>query len=117
MSMENKGTARATKRPPATRKKRPNTIFFPRGLREAIPDMPTCGGRLLELSAMTGKTSVSGWTGTPRIEMSFEARETGKLKGVFEVWVDMDLEAARAMAETVRKLVEELDRKGHDWSR
>lgn len=93
---------------PSRRKKWPNTIFFPRALREAIPDMPTCEGRILVLSAMSGKGS-SGPLRGKRIELSLEARETGKLSGVFEVWVDMDVTAARGMLETLERLVTEAE--------
>src|SRR5262249_34242897 len=57
-----------------------NLMTFPRGLRDAIPDMPTCVGRVLELSSMTGDAMLTFWGGR-QVHLDLLVKETGKLKG------------------------------------
>lgn len=83
----------------------PNRIFLPRELREAIPDLPTCLGRDLELDSMTAQKSKSIWFGR-RIELKMLAKETGKLKGEFTVHVGLSIDAARALGELLVKLAD-----------
>ena len=85
-----------------------NTIAFPRELRDAIPDLPTCVGRVLKLDAITGKASNTELFGK-RIHLSLAVRETGKLKGKFVVRVDLLPEAARTLAATLTRLAGDVE--------
>ena len=76
----------------------PNRVTFPRALRDAIPDFEPCSGRVLQLeNAEVGPTN-SEWTGR-RVGIKLTVCETGKLTGVFDVWVDLNIEAARTLAD------------------
>jgi hypothetical protein len=93
------------------RPKRPryNTMSFPQALRDAIPTMPRCWGRSLELASIDGDCCNSAFYGR-QVRLKFQVRETGKLKGVFEVQAQLNLEAARALAKTLTDLVEQAER-------
>jgi hypothetical protein len=82
-----------------------NMILFPRELRDAIPDLH--GGRLLELVSIDGKAGTTLWSGRS-VHLTMLVAETGKLKGKFEVRVDLQPDAARALAETLVKLADQL---------
>jgi hypothetical protein len=84
----------------------PNTMAFPRELRDAIPDLPTCVGRVLELDAMTGRAVNTRLTG-PRVLLKLSVKETGKLKGKFVLRADLQVDAARALAATLTRLADE----------
>jgi hypothetical protein len=86
-----------------------NTISFPRELREAIPDLPTCLGRVLKVDAVNGDASNSRLFG-PRVNLRVVVKETGKLKGEFVLRLDLEPEAARALAETLTQLAERADK-------
>jgi len=88
-----------------------NTIAFPRELRDAIPDLPTCVGRVLKLDAVNGKASNTELFGG-RIHLSLAVRETGRLKGKFVVRIDLLPEAARTLAATLTRLADEVDQHG-----
>ena len=88
-----------------------NTIAFPRELRHAIPDLPTCVGRVLKLDSVNGKASDSPLYGR-RVHLKLVVCETGKLKGKFVVGVDLLPEAARTLAETLARLAAELEHAG-----
>lgn len=83
-----------------------NTMLFPRELREAIPDTPTCVGRVLEISSTSGKASNFGLFG-PRVHLQFVVKETGKLTGRFAVLADLNVAEARALAVTLAQLAEQ----------
>jgi hypothetical protein len=95
-------------KPGLRRRPNPNRIFFPRALRDAIPDMPTCVGRDLVLDSMTGRGGNAAWLG-PCVQLELLATETGKLTGQFPVKVSLSVEAARALAETLVKLAEQAE--------
>src|SRR5437868_2942530 len=73
-----------------------NTMAFPRELREAIPDMATCIGRVLKIDSMEGKASNTELYG-PRVLLKLVVKETGKLKGEFVVRMELEPEAARTL--------------------
>jgi len=83
----------------------PNIMFFPTELREAIPDLPTCLGRVLDLTSVDGQNPAMG----PPVELKLLVRETGKLTGEFTVTVGLHVEAARAMAEMLNRLADQAD--------
>lgn len=85
-----------------------NTIAFPRALRDATPDLPTCVGRVLKLDSVNGKASNTSLFGQ-RIHLSLAVRETGRLKGKFVVRVDLMPEVARTLAATPTRLAGEAD--------
>src|SRR5215469_4277116 len=85
-----------------------NTMAFPRELRDAIPDLPTCVGRLLRLDAMTASHSSTGLFG-PLVHVSLMVKETGKLKGKYTVRMDLVPEAARHLAQTLLELADQAD--------
>jgi len=78
-----------------------NHIYFPQRLRDAIPgpELPGCA-RCLILSSIDG-----GLYGR-RIRLKFRAEESGKLKGTFDIGVDLQADAARALAATLLDLAE-----------
>ena len=83
-------------------------MTFPRELRDAIPDLPTCVGRVLELSSISGATSAQPAL-RPAGEPQLGVRETGKLRGQFTVRLDLEAEAAKGLGETILRLTEQLD--------
>ena len=85
-----------------------NTMSFPRALRDAIPDLPTCIGRVLSLASTSGSASNTALFG-PIVHLRLQVKETGRLKGEFVVRMDLDPAAARAMAETLIKLADEAE--------
>jgi hypothetical protein len=80
-----------------------NTIGFPTALRDAIPDLPTSIGRILKLDSINADATDSQLFG-PRVHLKLVAKETGKLSGQFTVRIDLEPQAARALAETLLKL-------------
>ena len=84
----------------------PNAMHFPQALRDAIPgpDLPGCD-RLLILSSIDGSWSQSIVYGR-RVQLNFRVEESGKLTGVFDVKVHLNVDAARALADTLEKLIE-----------
>ena len=88
---------------------RSNVMNFPQALREAIPTMPRCWGRCLELASIDGDCCNSAFYGR-QVRLKFQVRETGKLKGEFEVQAQLNLDAARALAKTLTDLVEQAER-------
>jgi hypothetical protein len=80
-----------------------NAMYFPKGLRDAIPAWEN-SARMLRLTNIDGNCSHTGLRGR-RIELSFHVEETGKLNGAFNVLADLEIEAARALAATLEELV------------
>lgn len=82
-----------------------NTMRFPHALRNAIPgdDLPGCD-RALILSSIDGSSSSSvqfgGFDIGPRVQLNFRVEESGKLTGIFDVSVSLQVDAARALAAT-----------------
>jgi hypothetical protein len=100
-----------TSLPASRRRLHPNRIFFPRELRDAIPDLPTCLGRELAVEAVLGRpTSGTPWFGEG-VQLNLVAKETGKLTGEFVVQIYFAPDAARALAETLTRLADQAERK------
>ena len=93
----------------ALRRTLPNWVTFPRELRNAIPDLEPCKGRVLQLENADVKVTNTEWTGR-RVAMKLTACETGKLTGVFDVWVDLNIDAARALGELLLSAAEKASR-------
>ncbi len=87
----------------------PNTMTFPAALRDAIPTPDSCGGRVLVLDSIEGQCQHSFEFGK-RVLLRFAVRETGKLKGEFDVYADIDVEAARALAQSLEQLAGQVER-------
>ena len=83
-------------------------MSFPRALRDAISDIPTCVGRVLSLDSTSGAVSSSALFG-PTVHLKLMVKETGKLKGEFVVLMDLQPQAARGMAETLVRLADEAE--------
>jgi hypothetical protein len=83
----------------------PNTVLFPRELREAIPDLATCIGRVLDLTAVDGSNPELG----PPVSLRLLVQESGKLKGEFTVSVGLQVEAARALAAMLTQLADQAE--------
>ena len=81
-------------------------MAFPRDLRDAIPDLH--GGRILELDAIHGKATNTPFFG-PLVHLKLTVQETGKLSGKFVVRMDLQPEAARELAATLKRLADQLD--------
>ncbi len=84
-------------------------MSFPRGLRDAIPDLPTSVGRVLQLDSTTGAATKTRLFG-PRVHLKMVVKETGKLKGEFVVLMDLEPAAARGLAGTLTQLADEAEK-------
>jgi hypothetical protein len=82
---------------------RGNAMYFPKGLRDAIPDWDN-SARMLDLTNIDGNCSNSDLAGK-RVQLNFRVEETGKLHGAFDVYADLEIEAARALAATLEELI------------
>jgi hypothetical protein len=100
---------RKSKGLPVTRMHRRNYMTFPSELRTAIPDLPTYVGRTLELSSTDGHPSNTRLFGT-RVHLNLGLQETGKLKGRFTVRMDLEVEAARALAASILALADRAEK-------
>jgi hypothetical protein len=83
-------------------------MTFPRALRDAIPDMPTCSGRVLVLDSFDLHSMNTDLAG-PRVQAILLVNETGKLDGRFEVLLDMKSDAARLLAQKLTQLADEAE--------
>jgi hypothetical protein len=83
----------------------PNWITFPQKLRDAIPDFEPCSGRVLQLDSIDTAATDSEWIGR-RVAVKLRCCETGKLDGVFDVLVSLNISAAEALAEVLRSAAE-----------
>lgn len=79
----------------------PNWITFPQNLRDAIPTFEPCGGRVLQLDSVNAGATENDWTGR-RVVVTLRACETGKLGGVFDIVIDLNISAAEALAEVLK---------------
>lgn len=95
-------------KPGLRRRLNQNRIFLPRALRDAIPDLPTCVGRDLELDSISGRVADVFLLGQC-IQLELLATETGKLKGKFPVRVSLSIEATRMWAETLTRLADQAE--------
>jgi hypothetical protein len=86
-----------------------NTMNFPQALRDAIPTLARCWGRCLVLASITGRALNDPLWGK-RVRVKFQVEETGKLNGKFDVWMDVDPEAARGLARTLNQLADEAEK-------
>jgi hypothetical protein len=94
--------------PGRRRRLNPNRLFLPRALREAIPNLPTCIGRDLELEAVSGRVANAIFAGKC-IQLELLGTETGKLTGKFPLRISLSVEAARALAESLLKLADQAE--------
>jgi fructose 1,6-bisphosphatase len=78
-------------------------MYFPKVLRDAIPDWEN-SARMLNLTHIDGNCSHSN-PGGKRVQLNFHVEESGKLQGAFDVYADLEIEAARALARTLEELV------------
>jgi hypothetical protein len=85
-------------------------MVFPQNLREAIPDMPTCSGRVLVLESFDLESTHTDVAG-PRVGAILLVKETGKLTGTFEILLDLKADAARVLAQKLTKLADEAEKK------
>jgi hypothetical protein len=79
----------------------PNWITFPQNLRDAIPAFEPCRGRVLQLDGIDAAASDSDWIGR-RVTVKLRCCETGKLDGIFDVLVSLNISAAEALAEVLK---------------
>ena len=86
-----------------------NTMSFPRELRDAIPNLPTYVGRVLQLDSMSAQPANNTLFG-PRVHLKLVVKETGKLNGEFTVRVDLEVESARALAATLTQLADQAEK-------
>jgi hypothetical protein len=84
----------------------PNWITFPQKLRDAIPPFEPCRGRVLQLDSVDAAATDSEWIGR-RVDIKLRCCETGRLDGIFDVWVSLNVSAAQALAEVLRTAAEQ----------
>lgn len=94
--------------PTPRRRINPNRILFPRNVRAAIPDMPTCVGRELVVDSISGHPTRTPWFGEG-VEVRVLAKETGKLTGEFVITLHLAPDAARGLAETLTRLADQAE--------
>lgn len=82
-----------------------NWVTFPRALRDAIPDFEPCAGRVLRLENAQVAPSEHEWVGR-RVSVKLTVCETGKLTGVFDVVVSLNIEAAKTLADLLHSAAE-----------
>jgi hypothetical protein len=87
-----------------------NYIYFPQRLRDAIPGPALAGcARCLNLTSVDGDYSSDNLFGRT-VRLKFLAEESGKLTGAFEIGVHLQVEAARALAQTLLDLAERIEK-------
>ena len=86
-----------------------NNVTFPQELRDAIPDHKPSAGRALKLESVDAQAANTVEWGR-RVQIKLQVCETGKLSGVFDIWVDIEAEAAKALGETILAAVEQSGR-------
>jgi len=84
----------------------PNWITFPQELRDAIPAFEPCRGRVLQLDSIDAAATNADWIGR-RVAIKLRCCETGKLDGIFEVSVSLNISAAQALAEVLQTAAEQ----------
>jgi hypothetical protein len=83
-----------------------NNVTFPRELRDAIPDHEPSAGRVLKLESVSAQAANTVEWGR-RVQIKLQVCETGKLSGVFDIWIDIEAAAATVLGETVLAAVEQ----------
>ena len=78
---------------------------WPQKLRDAIPEFEPCAGRVLKLESADAGLSDSELFGR-RVAVRLRICETGKLDGVFDIRIDLNISAAEALAEVLRTAAE-----------
>lgn len=86
-----------------------NNVTFPQELRNAIPDHKPSAGRCLKLESLDAQGSHTVEWGR-RVQMKLHVCETGKLSGVFDVWVDLQLDAAKGLLEALKGAIEQSEK-------
>jgi hypothetical protein len=86
----------------------PNNVTFPRELRDAIPDHRPSAGRCLKLDSVDAQPAHTVECGR-RVQVKLRVCETGRLTGVFDVWVDIELDAAKALAQLIQTAAEQAE--------
>ena len=86
-----------------------NNVTFPRQLRDAIPDHELSAGRVLKLESVDAQGAHTVEWGQ-RVQIRLQVCETGKLSGVFDVWIDIEAEAAQALGQMILSAAEQAGR-------
>lgn len=86
-----------------------NNVTFPQELREAIPEHKPSAGRCLKLESLDAQGAHTVEWGR-RVQMKLHVCETGKLSGSFDVWVDLQLDAAKGLLETLKAAIEQSEK-------
>jgi hypothetical protein len=89
----------------ALRRTLPNWVTFPRELRDAIPESELCIGRVLQLEHADVAPTNTEFFGR-RVAMKLTVCETGKLTGVFNVLVSLNIDAAKALGDLLLSAAE-----------
>lgn len=86
-----------------------NNVTFPRELRDAIPDHRPSAGRCLKLDSVDAQAAHTVEWGR-RVQIKLRVCETGKLSGQFDIWVDLQVDAAKALIELIQGAVEQAEK-------
>jgi len=86
-----------------------NNVTFPRELRDAIPDHQPSVGRCLKLDSVDAQAAHTVEWGR-RVQIKLRVCETGRLSGQFDVWVDVQIDAAKALIELIQGAVEQAEK-------
>ena len=93
----------------ARKLQRMNNVTFPRELRDAIPDHQPSAGRTLKLDSIDAQAEHTVEWGR-RVAIKLRVCETGKLSGVFDVWLDIELDSAKAFGELIQGAVAQAEK-------
>jgi hypothetical protein len=85
-----------------------NNVTFPRELREAIPDHEPSAGRCLKLESVDAQAAHAFECGR-RVQVKLHVCETGKLSGKFDVRVELEIDAARALAKLIESAADQAE--------
>ena len=85
-----------------------NNILFPRALRSFIPDHDLSGGRVLKLDSVAAQAAHTAEWGK-RVQIKLHVCETGQRTGAFDVWIDIESEAAKALAKLIEDAADQSD--------
>ena len=81
-------------------------VTFPRALRDAIPDHELSYGRVLKLDSVEIQAAHTIEWGR-RVQIKLQVCETDNLTGAFDLLIDIEADAAKALGETLLAAAEQ----------
>ncbi|MFN7918832.1 MAG: hypothetical protein U0Q16_01975 [Bryobacteraceae bacterium] len=85
----------------------PSNVTFPSKLREAIPER--VDARMLNLTTMDAAPHNTLLIGS-RVQVCLTVEESGRLSGRYPIFVDLETNAARALAHSILEMADRADK-------